>query len=207
LIGLTGNIASGKSEVARFLAALGATIIDADELAREVVRPGTPALAAIAERWGRRMLRADGSLDRAALRKVVFASEADRSHLNAIIHPEVRRRRDELVEEARTRGDAVVVAVIPLLYEVGMERDFDRVILVDAPEDVRLARLVQGRGLDVDEARRMMAAQMPATEKRRRADIVIENDSDLDALRRAVEHVWQGLTTRPVAHRPHFRPQ
>ncbi|HEX6942875.1 MAG TPA: dephospho-CoA kinase [Gemmatimonadaceae bacterium] len=196
LIGLTGNIASGKTEVARIFADLGATVIDADELAREAVRPGTPALAAIGAQWGERVLNPDGSLNRAAMRAVAFSNEADRKALNAIVHPAVKELRDQLVEEARRRGDAVVVAAIPLLYEAGLERDYDRVVLVDAPDDVRLSRLVHGRGIGADEARRMMAAQMPAAMKRARADIVIANESDLKALRRSVERVWRELTTQ-----------
>jgi dephospho-CoA kinase len=194
LAALTGNIASGKTEVARIFADLGATVIDADELAREVVRPGTPALAAIASRWGKRVLLADGTLDRAALRSIVFASSAERAELNAIVHPEVRKRRDQLVSEARARGDVVLIAAIPLLFEAGLEQDFDRVILVDAPDDVRLERLVHRRGIDEAEARRMMTAQMPAATKRPRADIVIENDSTLQALRPVVERAWSQLT-------------
>jgi dephospho-CoA kinase len=193
LIGLTGNIASGKSEVARIFADLGATVIDADELARDVVNPGTPALDAIVTRWGTRVLNPDGTLNRAALRSIVFANEIDRGDLNAIVHPEVKRLRDQLTEEARARGDAVVVAAIPLLYEAGLEGDYDRVILVDAPDDVRLSRLIHRRGLRVEDARRMMDAQMPASAKRHRADLVIDNAGDLMALRRAVEHVWQSL--------------
>ena len=194
LIALTGNIASGKSEVSRIFADLGATVIDADDLARDAVRPGSPALDAIVSRWGKRVLNADGSLNRAALRATVFSSDDDRQALNDIVHPEVKRLRDELVAEARARGDAVVVSAIPLLFEVGMEKEFDRVILVDAPDDVRLSRLVHRRGLSAAEAQRMMDAQMPASAKRSGAHIVIENEHDLKALRRAVERVWNDLT-------------
>ena len=194
LIALTGNIASGKSEVARIFADLGATVIDADELAREAVRPGSPAMAAIVSRWGNRVLTPDGSLNRTALRSIIFSSDEEREALNAIVHPEVKRLRDELVAEARARGDAVVVSAIPLLFEVGLETQFDRVILVDAPDDLRLSRLVHRRGLNPADAQRMMAAQMPASAKRSRAHIVIENQQDLKALRRAVERVWHDLT-------------
>lgn len=193
LIGLTGNIASGKSEVARIFADLGATVIDADELAREVVRPGTPALAAIVARWGKRVLTADGTLNRGALRSIVFSNEVDRSDLNAIVHPEVKRLRDQLTEEARARGDAVVIAAIPLLYETGLDQEYDRVILVDAPDEVRLSRLVHRRGLRPEDAQQMMDAQMPAAAKRDRADVLIENSGDLKTLRREVERVWHTL--------------
>jgi dephospho-CoA kinase len=198
LAALTGNIASGKSEVAHILARLGATIIDADQLAREVVVPGTAALAAIVARWGPRLLRKDGTLDRAALRHIVFGDEVERDALNAIVHPEVARLRDRHVAEARARGDHVVVADIPLLFETGLEGEFDKVILVDAPERVRLDRLVRNRGLDPDEAQRMIDAQMPSAQKRRRADIVIDNDSTVDALRAAVERAWKDLVDSTV---------
>ena len=202
LVALTGNIASGKSEVGRIFADLGATVIDADDLARDAVRPGSAALDAIVSRWGKRVLSADGSLNRAAMRAIIFSSDADRQALNAIVHPEVKRLRDELVAKARARGDAVVVSAIPLLFEVGLEKDFDRVILVDAPDDVRLSRLVQRRGLSAADARRMMEAQMPASAKRSRAHIIIENDQDLKALRRAVERVWNDLSGEVSAGLP-----
>jgi len=193
-VALTGNIASGKSEVARMLANLGATIIDADELSREVVQPGTPALAAIVSRWGAGVLNPDGTLNRAALRASVFANDADRAALNAIVHPEVKRRREELLAQARARHDAVVIAVIPLLFEAAMERDYDRVLLVDAPDELRLERMVRTRGIGAVEASRMMAAQIPAAQKRRHADYVIDNDADLETLRRSVERVWREIT-------------
>lgn len=198
VIGLTGNIASGKTEVARIFADLGATVIDADELAREAVRPGTPALAAIVARWGSGILRPDGTLDRAALRSIVFSSEVDRKILNAIVHPEVKKLRDAALAEARRRGDAVVIAAIPLLYEANLEKDFDRVILVDASDATRLKRLVQRRGMNTVEAQRAMAAQMPALSKRSRADIVIENDAGLVELRQSVERVWNELEMQAV---------
>ena len=194
LIALTGNIASGKTEVARIFADLGATVIDADDLAREAVVPGSPALEAIASRWGKRVLSSDGSLNRGALRSIIFSSETERQALNAIVHPEIKRLRDVLIDEARARGDAVVVSAIPLLFEVGLEKEYDRVILVDAPEDVRRARLMHRRGLNAADAQRMMDAQMPASAKRSRAHVVIENKKDLKALRRAVERVWKDLT-------------
>jgi dephospho-CoA kinase len=196
LIGLTGNIASGKTEVARIFADLGATVIDADELSRVAVQPGSPALAAIKARWGDQVLNADGSLNRVAMRGIAFSNDQDRQALNAIVHPAVKRLRDQLVDEARQRGDKVVVAAIPLLYEAGLEHEYDRVILVDAPDDVRLSRLVRRRGIGAVEAQRLMAAQMPASAKRAKADVVIENQSDLKELRREVERVWLDLMTQ-----------
>ena len=124
----------------------------------------------------------------------MFSSDEDRQALNEIVHPEVGRLRDLLIREARIRGDAVVVSAIPLLFEAGLEKEFDRIILVDAPDDIRLSRLVQRRGLNAAEAQRMMDAQFPSSEKRSRAHIIIENEHDLKALRRAVERVWHELT-------------
>ena len=193
LVGLTGNIASGKSTVARLLAAHGATIIDADALARRAVEPGSPALRAIVARWGNALLLDNGTLDRAALRRIVFANPAELEALNAIVHPEVRRLRDEDVAAARARDDRLVVCDIPLLYEQDMEREFARVILVHAPEDVRLERLMRDRGLSRDDAMLMIVAQMPAELKRARADLVVENASTLEALEARVNEVWRTL--------------
>ncbi len=193
LVALTGNIASGKSEVARMLAELGATVIDADVLAREVVEPGQPAFDAIVRHFGTDVLAPDGTIDRAWLRSVVFADVTQREALNRIVHPEVRRRRDELVAEARARGDDVVIAVIPLLFETAMQSEFDRVILVDAPEEVRLERLLARSGISADEGRQMMAAQIDPRTKRPGAHFIIENDSTIDTLHANVERTWHHL--------------
>lgn len=196
VVGLTGNIASGKSEVARRLARLGATVIDADILAREAVAPGTPALAEIVAHWGPSVLRADGSLDRDALRRVVFRTAQEREALNGIVHPRVEALRRAALEEARRRGDRIVVCDIPLLYELGLESRVDCVILVDAPEEIRMARLRRHRGLDDGEARRMIAAQMPAAAKRSRADYVMDNDGSLELLDGRVADLWSALQRR-----------
>lgn len=196
LVGLTGNIASGKSEVARQFAERGATVIDADLLAREAVQPGQPALEAIAARFGPAVLAADGTLDRAALRARVFADPAELEALNAILHPDIGRRRDRLVAAARARGDAVVVCDIPLLFERNLVDDFDLVVLVDAPRELRLDRLVRDRGLAEAEAMRMIAAQMPAELKRARADVIIDNDGSRATLARRVRDAWDALAAR-----------
>jgi len=172
-IGLTGNIASGKSEVARMLADRGATIIDADELAREAVEPETQALKDIIKRWGKDVLNQDGGLDRAALRQIVFADQNELDALNRIVHPGVTRLRDREIARARERGDPIVVCVIPLLFERNIVEEFDAIILVDAPRPLRLERLVATRGLEETEAMNMIASQMPAELKRARADFVI----------------------------------
>src|SRR6266550_2427321 len=193
LIGLTGNIASGKSEVARMLADRGATVIDADVLAREAVRPETQALRDIVKRWGKEILKEDGSLDRDALRQIVFADQNELDALNRIVHPGVTRLRDREIAIARERGDQIVVCVIPLLFERNIVEEFDAIILVDAPRPLRLERLVATRGLEATEAMNMIASQMPAELKRARADFVIENDGSLDKLERDVDALWSSL--------------
>ncbi|MEP6992706.1 MAG: dephospho-CoA kinase [bacterium] len=202
LVGLTGNIGSGKSTVAQLLSERGATIIDADVLARRAVEAGTPAHGAIVERWGTSMLSPDGSIDRAALRRIVFSEQAELEQLNAMVHPEVERMRASLVELARERGDRLVVCDIPLLFEGRMTGDFDRIVLVDAPRPVRLERLVRERGLRETEAMDMIVAQMPAELKRARADHVIDNDGTLTQLDARVAEVWGALlreAAQPVA--------
>ena len=193
LIGLTGNIASGKSTVARRLTELGATVIDADLLAREAVAPGEPALAAIVDRWGVGVLAPDGSLDRAGLRTRVFSDPVELEALNGIVHPEVGQRRDRLVAAANARGDRVVVCDIPLLFERGLAGDFDKVVLVDAPRDLRLDRIVRDRAIAADDAMKMIASQMPAELKRARADIVVDNQGSIDALHARVDALWADL--------------
>ena len=193
LVGLTGNIGSGKSTVAQLLSERGATIIDADVLARRAVEAGTPGHRAIVERWGTSILGADGGLDRNALRRIVFSEPSELEQLNAMVHPEVERMRAVLVEQARLRGDQLVVCDIPLLFERRMTDDFDRLVLVDAPRPVRLERLVRERGLRETEAMDMIVAQMPAELKRARADHVIDNEGTLGQLDARVAEVWAAL--------------
>ena len=193
IVGLTGNIASGKSTVARLLSELGATIIDADILARRTVDPGTPAHAAIKERWGNGVVSADGTIDREALRHIVFGNPDELEALNNIVHPHVRALRDELIEQARARGDQIVVCDIPLLFERGLVDDFDRIVLVDAPRELRFDRLVRERKLDHADAMEMITAQMPSELKRARANHVIDNTSTLQSLSRRVEEIWGEL--------------
>lgn len=189
-IGLTGNIASGKSAVASRLAGLGALVVDADILAREAVEKGRPALAAIRDRWGEAVLRADGSLDRAALRRIVFADPAERATLDAIVHPAVARLRQAAVETARRRGEAIVVCDIPLLFEAGLEDTVDRIVLVDAPVAVRRARLIAHRKLPAAEADAMIASQLPAERKRPRAHYVVDNEGTLEELEARADELW-----------------
>ena len=193
LVGLTGNIGSGKSAVAQLLSERGATIIDADVLARRAVEVGTTAYRAISERWGTSILASDGSIDRAALRRIVFSDPVQLEQLNAYVHPEVERMREVLVQQARARGDRLVVCDVPLLFERRLTENFDRIVLVDAPRPVRLERLVRERGLRETEAMDMIVAQMPAELKRARADHVIANDGTLTQLDQRVSDVWSAL--------------
>lgn len=197
-VGLTGNIAAGKSTVAETWRRLGATVVDADELARRAVAPGTPALAAIVGEWGPGVLAGE-ELDRAALRRIVFADPAARARLEAIVHPAVAALRDEAYREADARGEPLAVADVPLLFEVGMADDFDVLVLVDAPEEARLERLVRDRGLDPEEARRMIAAQMPSELKRARADHVLTNSGTVGDLEDRTRALWRVLLARAGA--------
>jgi dephospho-CoA kinase len=192
-VALTGNVGSGKTTVVGLFAGWGATVIDTDVLAREVVALGSPALEEIRELWGDAALAEDGTLDRAALRALVFADPEARARLEAILHPAIRARSRELFAESEARGDRIVIGVVPLLYETGMAEDFDVVLLIDAPLEQRIQRLVGKRGLSIDEARAIAAAQMPADEKRGRADFIIDNDSDITTLERRAWETWKEI--------------
>jgi dephospho-CoA kinase len=198
-VGLTGNIAAGKSAVASVWRDLGATVVDADQLAREAVEPGTLALERIAETWGSWVLTDTGELDRGALRQIVFADPDARERLEAIVHPAVGALRDAAYRQAEARGERLVIADVPLLFEVGLVDEVDVVVLVDAPVEVRLMRLIGDRGLAPDEAQRMVAAQMPAELKRARADVVIENVGSLAELETRAAEVWEELCRRAEA--------
>lgn len=198
-VGLTGNIAAGKSSVAAAWRALGAPVVDADELAREAVAPGSPGLARLVQAFGPAILDEAGALDRAALRRIVFADPAARRTLEAITHPEIARLRDEAEARLEAAGERIVVHDIPLLFEVGLEDAFDTLVLVDAPPDVRRERIVRERGLTEAEARAMIDAQMPSAAKRPRADIVIDNVGTPAELKREAERVWRQILDRAAA--------
>lgn len=189
-VALTGNIAAGKSSVAEILVRLGATVIDADRLVRELQREGTPVFDAIRRRFGPDVLGADGSLDRSALRTLVLADDAARRDLEAIVHPAVATRREALLAEARARNVPVVISDIPLLFEIGAEGEFDGVILVDAPVAERRRRLRQDRGLSAAEVEGLLAVQQAPEAKRARSTWVIENDAGWDALEARTRAVW-----------------
>lgn len=193
-VGLTGGIGSGKSEVSRRLASLGAVVIDADAVAREVVAPGTAGLAEVVREFGERILLPDGTLDRERLGSIVFADEEMRARLNAIVHPLVGRRMQELVEEAPP--EAIVVYDVPLLAENDLAGLYDLVVVVDAPVEEQVRRLITLRGMTEEAARARIAAQ--ATRERRGAvaDRVIDNSGTIEALAARVDELWSELTRR-----------
>jgi dephospho-CoA kinase len=197
-VGLTGGIGSGKSEVARLLAEHGAVVIDADMLAREIVAPGTPGLAAVAEAFGDHLVRADGSLDRTALGKIVFADPGARRQLESITHPLIRA--ETAHRFAALPADAIGVHDIPLLAEVGSASDYDVVVVVEAPKHQRLDRLAQ-RGLPREQADARMANQATDAQRRKIANILIDNSGSLDDLRTRVDDVWVDLLARRDATR------
>ncbi|MEV7564314.1 dephospho-CoA kinase [Streptomyces tanashiensis] len=196
-VGLTGGIGAGKSEVSRLLVSYGAVLIDADRIAREVVEPGTPGLAAVVAAFGDGVLTADGTLDRPKLGAIVFA-DADRlATLNAIVHPLVGARSAELESHAGA-GD-VVVHDVPLLAENGLAPLYDLVVVVDASPETQLDRLVRLRGMAAPEAEARMAAQATRAKRLAVADLVIDNDGPLDALEPQVRKIWDELERRARA--------
>lgn len=196
-VGLTGGIGAGKSEVARLLTECGAVLIDADRIAREVVAPGTPGLAAVVEAFGEDVLTADGSLDRAELGSIVFADQEKLAVLNSIVHPLVAARSGELEEAADE--NAIVVHDVPLLTENGLAPQYDLVIVVDADPATQLDRLVGLRGMTEEDARARMAAQATREQRLAIADIVIDNDGPLHQLEQRVKQVWSELVRRARA--------
>ena len=199
LIGLTGGIASGKSVVAKRLAERGAVVVDADVLAREVVEPGTPGLAAIADHFGPTVIADDGGLDRAALGAVIFSDPAERLALNAITHPAIWKRARELFAAAESENpDAVVVYDVPLLAEAAADRPirFDLVVVVNASAETRLERLVELRGLSEEEARRRISSQASDAERLAMADVVIDSDGALEATLAQADDLYRRITER-----------
>ena len=190
-VGLTGGLGSGKSTVAALLGEHGAVIVDADVVAREVVRAGTPGFAAVVARFGSGIVGPDGELDRAELARIVFADGAALDDLNAIVHPLVGSRSAELA--AAAPPGSVVVHDIPLLTENGLADRFDTVVVVEADREVRLARLA-ARGLPRAEAEARMAAQANDAQRRAIADEIVRNDGDLDSLARQIDRLWDRLS-------------
>lgn len=196
---LTGGISSGKSTVSEHWADLGAVIVDADVLAREVVESGTPGLAAVVERFGERMLAADGSLDRAALAAIVFEDDRARKELEALLHPRIRARAAEL--EAAAPAAAVVVHVIPLLIETGQTTGFDAIVVVDIPSEIQVQRTMARDGSSRDQAAARLAAQASRGERLSVATHVIDNSGDLDVLRAEADRVWEELVQQQRSSR------
>ncbi len=201
-VALTGNIAAGKSTVAEFFRRWGGVVLDADKLVREVQAPGSPVLGAITARFGPETILPDGTLDRTRLRGIVLADPEARRDLEAIVHPAVQERRQHRVAEARAQGARIVINDIPLLFESLDPAAFDAVVLVDAPEETRLARLVWDRGLTETEARQLMAAQQPSAGKRSwrgpsgDGPMILDNDAGLDRLEERARAVWEALDAR-----------
>jgi dephospho-CoA kinase len=192
-VGLTGGVASGKSSVAALLRELGAVVVDSDVLAREVVEPGTPGLAAVVEAFGPEVLTADGALDRAALGGVVFGDEAARRRLEAILHPLIRARAAEL--EAASPEGTVVVHDIPLLVETGQADRFDAVLVVDVPVETQVERMVRDRGMSREDALARVAAQADREQRLAAATHVVDNTGTREDLRDRVTEVLAELVS------------
>ena len=205
LVGLTGGIGSGKSTVAGLLQAKGATVVDADEVARAVVEPGEPALAELVERFGDGIVGADGRLDRPALAAIAFADEEGRKALGDITWPKIGEEFERQIREAP--DDAIVICDVPLLVEskAAAARPYIAVVVVEAPLDLRLDRL-EVRGVPRDDAQRRMAAQATDEERRAVATHLIDNGGDLDSLSRQVDDVWADLLTREPPEVPEAPP-
>ncbi|MCE8013378.1 dephospho-CoA kinase [Billgrantia desiderata] len=198
IVGVTGGIASGKSTVARAFAALGVPWVDADDVAREVVEPGEPALAEIAERYGERVLQANGGLNRRALREIVFADESERRWLESVTHPRIRQRIVAHLERLQAEGAPYVLLVSPLLFESGQSELADRCLVIDVPESLQIARTAARDDVDDAQARAIVAAQMPRSERLARADDVIDNtgsEADLAAQVAELDRRYRLLTT------------
>lgn len=193
-VGLTGGIGSGKSTVSRLLSSYGAVVVDADKVAREVVAAGTPGLAAVTKEFGTAVIRPDGELDREALGAVVFSDPERLAALNAIVHPLVGRRTQELEDEAAADGAAVVVLDVPLLAENGLAPLYDEVVVVDCPVEVAVARLVGQRGMSEADARARIAHQASREERLAVATHVLDNSGTPAELELQVAALWQHLT-------------
>lgn len=198
LVGLTGGIGSGKSTVARMLEERGAVVFDADVLAREAVEPGTPGYAAVIDRFGANVLAPGGELDREALASIVFADPSARRDLEAIVHPEVRRRFAEGSEVHRD-SDRVVVFSAPLLVETGMHTAFDVLVVVSATTATQVERLMRGRGMSEGSIRARIEAQAPLEDKAEVADLLVDNEGTIDELEGQVARLWNELSARAVA--------
>jgi dephospho-CoA kinase len=195
-VALTGNVASGKTRVAEIWREAGTPVVLADDLSRKAVEPGTEGLAAVVESFGEGVLSPDGTLDRGALRERVFRDAGERELLESILHPRIQALREAWMKQRVREGCLLVVAEIPLLFEVGLEDDYDTVVLVEAPEEERMRRLTRDRGLSEGEAQAIMEAQMPSHEKRGRAEYILDNGGTLDELKEAALALLKLLQAR-----------
>lgn len=187
ILGLTGGIATGKSTVTGMLRERGIPVIDADQIAREVVEPGKPAYEAIIGHFGRDILLADGQIDRKKLGEIVFSDESERQKLNAIVHPEVRRVMREEAETAEKNGASIVFMDIPLLYESKLQYMVEKIVVVYAPAAMQLARMMERDELDHEQAQKRLRAQFPIDQKREEADFLIDNSRSREETERQVE--------------------
>lgn len=202
VLGVTGGIAAGKSMVTEAFRQMGAVVVGADQLAREVVRPGTRVLEKLVERFGRDILRADGHLDRPALANLIFSDSRAREDLNAIMHPAIAELADKRLEELKARQPELIVYEVPLLFETGAEKRVDAVLVVTAREDVQLRRLMSRDGLDEEQARARLESQMPQAQKVARADYVIDNSASRDETLRQARELFAKLTRGPAPCAP-----
>ncbi len=193
IVGLTGNIAAGKSSVAKLFAQWGAVVTDADQIVRDLQQPGTPVFQALLARFGKTILTGEGTLDREVLRRIVLEDADARRDLNRLIHPAVAGQREALEATARRAGAKVIVHDIPLLFEATDPSTFDLIVLVDAPAEVRRSRLMRFRGISEEDADRLMTWQQPSDEKREASHIIIENDGDFSTLQRRTREAWNQI--------------
>ena len=201
IIGLTGGIAAGKSTVAKRWVQLGAIEIDADQVAREVVEPGTVGLQRIREHFGEAVIKPDGSLDRAALGKIVFGNQQQLASLNAIVHPLVKQRTAQLLSQMPT--GAIVIYNVPLLVEASVDHDFDTVITVEAPEEEQVKRLVANRGMTESEAKARILTQAKPVERAARADRILSSNQDIHMLMRDADAMWREIEKHAEAKAAH----
>lgn len=190
VIGLTGGVATGKSSVARFFEERGVPVIDADQLAREAVKPGSPCLARLAALFGAGVVRGDGTLDRKRVAGIVFADADKRRQLEAVLHPEIRRLAEERISRAATAGERVVIYMAPLLIEAGVTDRVDEIWVVTVRPEVQLERLMARDGIGREEAERIIGSQMPLAEKERHGRVVIDNSGTLEETRLLLAEIW-----------------
>ncbi|WP_312117910.1 dephospho-CoA kinase [Brevibacillus reuszeri] len=197
ILGLTGGIATGKSTVTAMLRERGIPVIDADQIAREVVEPGKPAYEAIVRHFSRDILLEDGQIDRKKLGEVVFSDESERQKLNAIVHPEVRRVMRQEAEAAEANGEQIVFMDIPLLYESKLQYLVEKIVVVYAPGDMQLARMMERDELDEEQAKKRLRAQFPIDQKKLEADFLIDNSQSREETQRQVEDLLTVIRAEP----------